>query len=150
MDDFKLAFFCFLLLICYFITTFSLINAVPFRHCVLCFFFFNYFTQFDSSSFVCWLTFQFIYLLVTFFFEKKRETVPTSVLEKCHVCFVCDLPFVFIYVERSRRGNPGSVSWRCERERTVKRAFWPQKKKKRSKKTKLSREGWTRNLHTKN
>lgn len=127
MDDFKLAFFCFLLLICYFITTFSLINAVPFRHCVLCFFFFNYFTQFDSSSFVCWLTFQFIYLLVTFFLE-KRETAPTCVLEKCHVCFVCDLPFVFIHVERSRRGNPGSVSsWRCERERTVKQ---PQKKKK--------------------
>lgn len=41
MGDFKLAFFCFsLLLICYFITTFSLINAVPFRHCAMFFFVF--------------------------------------------------------------------------------------------------------------
>lgn len=91
MGDFKLAFFCFsLLLICYFITTFSLINAVPFRHCALFFFrFLCYFSKFDfgsARSLVCWLTFQFIYLSNDLF--RTRETLQLCVLEKRFL--VCD------------------------------------------------------------
>lgn len=109
MDDFKLAFFCFLLLICYFITTFSLINAVPFRHCVLCFFFFNYFTQFDSSSFVFWLTFQFISLLVTFLFWKKKRNCANLRSWKVPRLFRLWPPFCFYL----RWAQQAWKSWQC-------------------------------------
>lgn len=146
MDDFQLAFFCFLLLICYFITkTFSLINAFPFRHCA----FYLFHSKFDPSSFAWSLT-DFPIYLSKWPFLKKRNCTNVTFSKASRLFSLWPSLFSRWAIERSRPrwhvacGNP---AWQCVLEGASRTNC--QTSFLTSKVFKTKSPGWTRNLHTK-